>query len=106
MRADDGMRDWSVAGVQACALAVCCTTIGVSLAPVRFTASVLVPVRLPSEAVTVKLVVALLDSALIAAALEIGRASCREGVTDRVAYGFVKHDMPAHSVPPRMHEPR
>ena len=65
-QAEDGIRDWSVTGVQTCALPICCLLSGTILVPVPSPSSV---ASSTSE-----------GDLAIDCILEIGRASCRERV--------------------------
>ena len=65
-QAEDGIRDWSVTGVQTCALPILTTSPGDG------------PTE--NESKTTAKVSKSLSGGMIAAALQIGRASCRERV--------------------------
>ena len=65
-QAEDGIRDWSVTGVQTCALPICQLEISVYVQPQVDPAPVQAAVEALPEVASVT--------------LEIGRASCRERV--------------------------
>src|SRR5437016_8905375 len=92
-QAEDGIRDWSVTGVQTCALPIFCISVGAASCRFRIESiSIVAPAAHAAEAASERQPENNGSSrtAPSGASKEIGRASCRERVEISVVGGALK----------------